>query len=110
MKMSEPRDFVRFPHDPDYLGQPVDPAALTQERKKTHGDWAMQSRTANRLKELLRREGSSNWDRMTPSQQEALDMIATKISRILTGDPNEPDHWNDIAGYAHLGLTGHTEV
>lgn len=33
---------------------------------------------------------------------EALDMICHKIARILAGDPNEPDHWHDIAGYATL--------
>jgi hypothetical protein len=25
-----------------------------------------------------------------------------KMSRILCGNPNEPDHWRDIAGYATL--------
>jgi hypothetical protein len=108
MKMSEPRDFVRFPHDPDYLGQPVDPAALTQERKKTHGDWAQQAYLANRLKVAARAE-SQNWERLSPSQAEAVDMILTKISRIVTGNPSEPDHWLDIQGYARLGMQGHEE-
>ena len=35
-------------------------------------------------------------------QQEALDMIAHKIGRILAGDPNYADSWADIAGYAQL--------
>ena len=29
-------------------------------------------------------------------------MIANKIGRILNGDPNYPDSWHDIAGYATL--------
>ena len=29
-------------------------------------------------------------------------MIACKIARILSGDPNWRDHWDDIAGYATL--------
>ncbi len=29
-------------------------------------------------------------------------MIAHKIASILAGDPNEIDHWRDIAGYATL--------
>lgn len=33
---------------------------------------------------------------------EALDMIAHKIGRILNGDPNYADSWDDIAGYAKL--------
>jgi hypothetical protein len=42
------------------------------------------------------------WSRLDHSQAEALDMIAHKIGRILAGDPNHADHWDDIAGYARL--------
>ena len=35
-------------------------------------------------------------------QQEALDMIAHKIGRIINGDPDYADSWDDIAGYAKL--------
>ena len=34
--------------------------------------------------------------------QESLSMIATKIGRIITGDPWYSDSWIDIAGYATL--------
>jgi hypothetical protein len=81
------------------------PEALTNERKSTHGDWVEQSATANALKGNMR--GCPGWTALTASQKEALDMIATKMSRILTGNPNEPDHWDDIAGYAFLGKGGH---
>jgi hypothetical protein len=37
-----------------------------------------------------------------PDQLQALDMIATKISRIVNGNPNHTDSWTDIAGYATL--------
>lgn len=83
-----------------------EPERLTQERKSQHGDWLAQSYKGNRLKAELR--GSPNWARMPAHQQEALDMIVTKISRILTGDPDHPDHWDDIGGYAHLGKGGHS--
>lgn len=39
---------------------------------------------------------------LSPSQTEALQMIAHKMSRIYAGDPNHADHWDDIAGYATL--------
>lgn len=82
------------------------PEALTQERKKTHGDWKEQSALANTLKGDMRKV--PGWAELSASEQEALDMIQTKVSRILSGDPREPDHWDDIAGYAHLGKSGHT--
>lgn len=73
---------------------------VTEERNATHGDWLEQSYRGFHLKMALR--DGENWSKMTPSQREALDMIATKISRILTGNPHEPDHWADIEGYAYL--------
>lgn len=78
---------------------------LTAERKSTHGNWVDQAALANELKERMR--GSPNWNSLKPYQSEALDMIATKLSRILSGNPTEPDHWDDIAGYAYLGKGGH---
>ena len=36
------------------------------------------------------------------AQQEGLEMIAHKLGRIVAGNPDEPDHWADIAGYARL--------
>ena len=42
------------------------------------------------------------WKKLTTYQRESLIVIAQKIARILNGNPNEPDHWHDIAGYATL--------
>lgn len=39
---------------------------------------------------------------MAADQVEALEMIAHKIGRIVNGDPNYIDSWDDIAGYAKL--------
>jgi len=83
------------------------PSDLTTERKSTHGDWMQQSRLANELKGVMR--GIGNWNDLLPHQQEALDMIATKMSRACCGNPSEPDHWDDIAGYAFLGKGGHKQ-
>jgi hypothetical protein len=45
---------------------------------------------------------AEGWKRLSVGQREALEMIAHKIARILSGDPNHKDHWEDIAGYAEL--------
>ncbi len=75
--------------------------ALVQERGKTHGDWKAQSNLAQQLKILIR--GGSGQNLRASFQEEALEMILVKVSRICCGDPNESDHWDDIAGYAVLG-------
>lgn len=85
----------------------MDAQQLTKARKSTHGDWKAQSELADRL--IHTTTSSINWHDMEPYQRIALVMILTKISRICTGDPNEPDHWDDMGGYARLGKQGHDE-
>jgi hypothetical protein len=45
---------------------------------------------------------SKNWETMAPDSKEALRVIASKIGRILSGNPEYDDNWRDIAGYATL--------
>lgn len=71
---------------------------LLAERGKTHGDYDSHARITQAIKGII----NGNDGRLSPAQREALDMIAHKIGRILAGDPNYRDHWDDIAGYAML--------
>lgn len=74
---------------------------ILNERQGSHGDFTDNAAIMQALKEVIRQ--GINWaDRLTPVQREALEMIAHKIGRILTGNPNVHDHWDDIAGYATL--------
>ena len=73
---------------------------LLVQRGNTHGKWAQQSEGAQRIKAAF--EGCPNWAGLKPGQKEALQSIATKISRILHGNPDERDHWADLSGYAEL--------
>lgn len=74
---------------------------ILEERKGTHGSFADNARVSQCLKQVLHNERSF-YVSLSHSQQEALDMICCKISRILSGNADEPDHWQDIAGYATL--------
>jgi hypothetical protein len=69
-------------------------------RGGVHGDWPLQAAVADKLAGAL--GTGERWDALTPSQRQALLMIATKLARIVSGDPNHADHWHDIAGYATL--------
>jgi len=73
---------------------------VLQERAGTHGDFVEVSWFAQSLKKEMRAYGGYN--DLTSWQCEALDMIASKIARILAGNADEPDHWLDIEGYARL--------
>lgn len=73
---------------------------ILAEREKTHGDFRIHAAITDAIK--FHMQQSSNWSTLGSMKREALDMIAHKIGRILAGNPNVKDHWDDIAGYAKL--------
>jgi len=73
---------------------------LTAQRGTVHGDFTDVSAEAQQMKNIART--SKNWPNLTDAQREGIEMIVHKLARILVGDPNHHDHWNDIAGYAHI--------
>lgn len=71
------------------------------EHEKTHGSFAHTAKLAQMLKSTFRlSKGYPNNER----HREALDQIATKLARILCGDSNSTEHWEDIAGYTNLAI------
>lgn len=75
-------------------------AAILAERGKTYGDFTDNARIAQELKDVMK--DSPKWDSLDPVKKEGLEVIASKISRALTGDPEYADNYDDIAGYAKL--------
>lgn len=71
-------------------------------RGKSYGDFRDNARIAQNIK--LAMQSSPVWIRggVSYDMMEALDLIASKIGRMLSGDPNYIDNWHDIAGYATL--------
>ena len=76
--------------------------ALLAEREKTHGDYVLHASITQDLKRVIRHHVADLDVKLDDDMQETLDMIAHKIGRIIAGNPAEPDHWRDIAGYAQL--------
>lgn len=70
------------------------------ERSKTHGDFAKVSLMSQQLKAVLAQ--GDNWAKLTDQQREAIEMICPKLARIMFGNNNTSEHWNDISGYALL--------
>lgn len=73
---------------------------IIAERETSHGPYDDTARIAQGIKDVM--HAAPNWSKLTAKQKESLDLIASKQARILVGDPNHPDHWHDIAGYAKL--------
>ena len=83
---------------------------LLNEREQTHGRFSTHAWVTQGIKEVITinfvaheyptTSRSSQHTRRVI--QEACDMIAHKLGRIVAGNEFEPDHWADIAGYATL--------
>lgn len=73
---------------------------ILNDRQKTHGDYFDVAIFSQDLKSFMR--SHPKWGGLLSIQKESLEMIAMKISRILNGNQNEVDHWDDISGYALL--------
>ena len=93
------------------LGRDRDP--LLVERQKTHGSFELNAAISQQLKSMFEAPylvdpknntcENAKYKECNAVHREALDMIALKLSRILSGQANFKDHWDDIAGYAKLG-------
>lgn len=74
--------------------------ATLNDRQTTHGDFTDVAECSQGTLDFWKER--QNWDQLTNVQKEALTLIAHKVARILSGNPNHADHWHDIQGYAKL--------
>jgi transposase-like protein len=80
----------------------TDVDTILDERATTYGSFISVALFAQEMKELIRSALDEQNAGLQADHQEALDMIASKIARIIIGDPHHTDSWLDIAGYATL--------
>lgn len=72
------------------------------QRAKTYGTFKDNARVAQGIKRVMAEHARERDRTFADDQWEALEMIASKISRIVNGDADHVDQWDDIAGYATL--------
>lgn len=83
-----------------YTVKPQSTEAILSERQSTHGSFADNAAISQSIKRIF--HAAPGWQALSEVQKESLEMIALKLSRILSGRADEPDHAKDIAGYATL--------
>jgi len=69
---------------------------LLSERGKRYGEFWEVAVAYDSLRESI------NVDHLPSTHRVAIDMIFLKVARIICGDYNYKDNWDDIAGYATL--------
>lgn len=78
----------------------TDIRAVLEERGYRYGLFSLHADTTQAIKQAL--HAAPAWAALSPSQKEALEMVAHKMGRIVCGDPNYLDSWVDIVGYTQL--------
>lgn len=80
------------------MRKPVDETLA--ERGRNYGDFVRTFDVIQQIKDALK--DGAGWADMPPERREALEMIAVKMGRLVSGDSGHVDSWHDIAGYARL--------
>jgi len=73
---------------------------ILKQRGTVHGDFTDVADVSQQLKAVL--QTGKSWNELTAVQKESLEMIMHKAARIVSGNPNHHDHWDDVAGYATI--------
>ena len=73
---------------------PPDADSLLNERERTHGTYAENSRRYALLRAAM--------EPIPPGLDYAISGILIKLARIASGDKTHADHWDDIIGYSQL--------
>ena len=92
----KPQPTIQEPPKVDEVDEVLD------TRASTYGSFLQSANLAIRLKGVMHNAIAKEDLHLMPDQILALDMIAVKISRILSGNSSHRDSWLDIAGYAKL--------
>jgi len=76
--------------------------AILNERASTYGSFVDVAKVAQQLKHVAASHTIAVGVELSHDKIEALEMIFSKIARIVNGNSDHVDSWVDIAGYAQL--------
>ena len=76
--------------------------AILNNRAKQYGKFIEGAEIMQMTKRLIHNYVEQRGTSLAFDQLEAIDMIIHKLGRIVNGNPDKVDHWDDIAGYATL--------
>ena len=82
----------------------MDTKKLLTQRRKTHGRFLDNRNLVCELMKIIDSHSSETY-KSNPEIGVSILYIIQKLTRIITGDPNFIDHWDDLAGYAILQKT-----
>ena len=82
------------------MGRNGDVEEILGKRDGTHGQYKETAKTAQELKAIFR--SKDDWQYLLPIERESVDLICTKLARLIHGGGDKTDTVRDIEGYARL--------
>lgn len=73
---------------------------ILNERGSRYGSFSGNGRVAQAIKAAMR--DSPNWETLSDDKKECFEMLASKVSRILNGDPDYKHNYIDCIGFLQL--------
>jgi len=73
---------------------------ILSKRQERYGNFKDLAETSQQFKSVMK--NTPNWHRLSADKREALEVTCTKMARILCGDSEYKDSWDDIGGYTQL--------
>ena len=73
---------------------------ILEERGARYGSFKNKSKIAQEIKKSM--QSGPSYKGMSDDKKQAMEMFANKIARIVNGDPDYDDSWQDICGYSQL--------
>lgn len=74
--------------------------AILEDRGSEYGPFISQATIVQELKFIMRH--TKNWEHLPSDMKEGLEMVQHKIGRILNGNSENLDSWEDCIGYLTL--------
>lgn len=84
------------------MTDPMTTEQILNERGARYGAFKHHAEVSQDLKDVVRDACEARGKWLAADQKEALEMICHKMARIINGDADYADSWDDIAGYAKL--------
>lgn len=73
---------------------------ILAERGKNYGKFPEHAKISQALKTVL--HSAPKWNELNATKKEALEMVMHKVARVLNGDSDYLDNYNDMIGYTQL--------
>lgn len=96
------QSIIKVNHNPNQQPREIQKNSIEGTLSERQSQYGCYEDVAQITQQILAALRIGNYDKLPAPMKESLHMIASKMARIVNGDPEYFDNWHDIGGYAKL--------